>query len=68
MELTVSQAAKSYGIFPHVFYRMLLMGRLEGRKDADGHWLISKQSLERWNKRRVRRAPRIEEIGAAATA
>jgi hypothetical protein len=37
---------------------MILMGRLEARKDANGHWLISKESLERWNQERVRRLAR----------
>ena len=68
MEVTASQAAKKYGVFPHVLYRMILMGRLEAHKDVDGHWLISTQSLERWNRRRVRRGSKLEEIGAAATA
>jgi hypothetical protein len=56
MELTTSQAVQLYGVFPNVLHRMILMGRLQARKDANGHWLISKQSLERWNSRRMRRA------------
>jgi hypothetical protein len=68
MEITASQAAKKYGVFPHVLYRMILMGRLEAHKDVDGRWLISTQSLERWNSRRVRRTPRltVEQVGATA--
>jgi hypothetical protein len=55
MELTTSQAVRAYGVFPNVLHRMILMGRLDARKDSNGHWLISKRSLERWNSRRVRR-------------
>lgn len=56
MELTTSQAVQAYGVFPNVLHRMILMGRLQARKDSDGRWLISKESLERWNNQRVRRA------------
>lgn len=59
MELTTSQAVRKYGVFPNVLHRMILMGRLEARKDADGRWLISTLSLERWNRQRVRRAPKV---------
>jgi hypothetical protein len=60
MELTTSQAVQAYGVFPNVLHRMILMGRLEARKNADGRWLISKKSLERWDRKRVRRAPKSE--------
>ena len=55
MELTTSQAVQAYGVFPNVLHRMILMGKLEARKNTNGHWLISKESLERWNRQRVRR-------------
>jgi len=58
MELTTSQAMQTYKVFPNVLHRMILMGRLKARKNADGRWLISKDSLERWNSKRVRRAPK----------
>lgn len=58
MELTTSQAVQAYGVFPNVLHRMILMGRLQARKDANGHWMISKESLERWNAQRVRKAPK----------
>jgi hypothetical protein len=54
-ELTTSQAARIYETHPNVLNRLILMGRLSARKNADGHWLISKDSLERWNLNRVRR-------------
>ena len=68
MELTTSQAVQAYGVFPNVLHRMILMGRLQARKDANGHWLISKESLERWDRQRVRRAPKQEQIAVAAGA
>jgi hypothetical protein len=57
-ELTTSQAVRSYEVHPNVLNRLILMGRLAARKNADGHWLISKDFLERWNRQRVRRAPK----------
>lgn len=67
-ELTVSQAVRVYDAHPNVIGRLILMGRLKARKNADGRWLISKESLERWNRKRVRRAPKTEQAHAAATA
>jgi hypothetical protein len=64
LELTTSQAVQAYGVFPNVLHRMILMGRLEARKNADGRWLISKKSLERWNRKRVRKAPKAEAVHA----
>lgn len=58
MELTTSQAVQLYQVFPNVLHRMILMGRLEARKDDTGHWLISMESLESWNRERVRRGPK----------
>jgi hypothetical protein len=58
VELTTSQAVQAYGVFPNVLHRMILMGRLKARKNAEGRWLISKESLERWDRKRVRRAPK----------
>jgi predicted site-specific integrase-resolvase len=58
MELTTSQAVQLYGVFPNVLHRMILMGRLKARKDVNGRWLISKESLEHWDHTRVRKAPK----------
>ena len=55
MELTTSQAMQVYKVFPNVLHRMILMGRLKARKNSDGRWLISAESLERWNRERVRK-------------
>ena len=68
MELTTSQAVQRYGVFPNVLHRMILMGRLQARKNAEGHWLISKESLERWNSQRVRRAPKPEQLAETISA
>jgi hypothetical protein len=54
-ELTTSQAVRVYETHPNVLNRLILMGRLTARKNADGRWLISRESLERWNRNRVRR-------------
>jgi hypothetical protein len=61
MELTTSQAVQKYRVFPNALHRLILIGRLKGRK-VDGRWLIEEESLERWNRsreqwnrRRVRR-------------
>lgn len=59
-ELTTSQAVRTYEVHPNVLNRLILLGRLSARKNQDGHWLISKESLERWNSQRVRRSPRPE--------
>jgi hypothetical protein len=66
MEVKTSQAARICGVFPHELYTAILMGRLEARKDSNGHWLISKQSLERWNSRRVRRSPKPQQGASEA--
>lgn len=55
MELTTSQAVRAYKTHPNVLHRLILVGRLAARKNADGHWLISKESLELWNRQRVRK-------------
>lgn len=68
-ELTTSQAVRAYEIHPNVLGRLILMGRLTARKNADGHWLISKESLERWNRNRVRRVkPDVARSTGAALA
>lgn len=69
-EITTSQAVRDYKTHPNVLIRLILMGRLEARKNPDGHWLISRESLERWNRRRLRRGPKPKEdviaLGAEA--
>ena len=67
-EMTTTQAVRAYETHPNVLNRLILMGRLEARKNADGRWLIKQESLERWNRQRVRRAPKPERAAVAATA
>lgn len=57
MELTTSQAARAYETHPNVLHRLILIGRLIAHKNVDGHWLINRESLDRWNATRVRRTP-----------
>jgi hypothetical protein len=66
METTVSEAARAYGVFPGVFHRLILMGRLQARRNERGHWLIRKDSLERWNAQRLKRLPRAAMSAAEA--
>ena len=54
-ELTTSQAVRAYNTHPNVLIRLILMGRLKARKNVDGRWLIDRESLEHWNRKRVRR-------------
>jgi hypothetical protein len=56
-ELTTSEAVRAYEVHPNVLSRLILTGKLNARKNADGHWLISRESLEHWNSERVRRKP-----------
>ena len=65
-EVTTSQAARIYDTHPNVLNRLLLMGRLSARKNENGHWLISKASLESWNAKRVRRAVPVAPIENAS--
>ena len=64
--LTTSEAVRQFDVHPVTVLRLILTQRLSAHKDADGHWLISRESLERWNKQRVRRTPKLEEVGATA--
>lgn len=67
-EIGTSQASRAYDVHPNALNRLILMGRVKARKDANGHWLISKESLERWNRQRVRRAPKADQATVDATA
>lgn len=57
-EIGMSQATRTYDVHPNALNRLILMGRLKARKDANGRWLIDVQSLEQWNQQRVRRSRR----------
>jgi hypothetical protein len=64
-DMTTTQAARAYGTHQNVLNRLILVGRLKARKNADGRWLINRESLERWNRQRVRRAPKPEQAAIA---
>jgi excisionase family DNA binding protein len=55
-DMTTTQAARTYGTHQNVLNRLILVGRIKARKNGDGRWLISRESLEVWNRQRVRRA------------
>ena len=65
-ELSTSEAVRAYETHPNVLNRLILLGRLKARKDANGRWLISKNSLEQWNRTRVRRIPKTERTAVGA--
>jgi hypothetical protein len=55
-ELTTAQAVRAYNTHPNVLNRLILLGRLDARKNEDGRWLISKESLDRWDRKRTRKS------------
>jgi len=64
-ELTTSQAVRMYETHPNVLNRLIHMGRLKAHKNADCRWLINRESLDRWNRQRVRRAPKHDQTAVA---
>lgn len=68
MELTTSQAVRKYGVFPGALHRLILLGRLKAHKNEFGVWMISKDSLETWNRNRTRKTPKSKQVGVSATA
>lgn len=46
---------------PATVLRLILTGRVTAQKDTNGHWLIDRDSLERWNLNRQRRAQQSEQ-------
>ena len=61
MELTTSEAVRAYRTHPNVLLRLILIGRLIARKNSDGKWLITKESLENWDRKRLRRSPHVDD-------
>jgi hypothetical protein len=41
---------------PATVLRLILTQRVTAKKNSEGRWLISAESLERWNRERVRKA------------
>jgi hypothetical protein len=54
--LTTSQAVRTFSMHPATVLRLILTQRVTAKKNSDGRWLISAESLERWNRERVRKA------------
>jgi hypothetical protein len=74
-ELSTYEAARVFDAHPVTLQRLVAVGKLDGRKDENGHWQLSKTSLEIWNKKRlakrrekqrVRRAPKQEKEAVPA--
>ncbi len=66
--LTTSEAVRHFSMHPATVLRLILTGRVTAQKDMNGHWLINRDSLERWNRQRVRRAPKPERAAIAVGA
>ena len=67
MEVTTSEAVRQFQMHPATVLRLILTRRVEAHKDADGKWLILRSDLERWNRQRLRRASKNEQIAVTAT-
>ena len=55
----MNQAARAYSIHPGVLLRLLVVGRLDGRKNEDGHWRIPQKSIDRYLAKREERKRRL---------
>jgi hypothetical protein len=62
MEVTTSDAVRQFQMHPATVLRLILTQRVEAHKDADGKWLIRLCPLGRWNRQRLRRALKHEQI------
>jgi hypothetical protein len=54
--LTTSEAVRRFCMHPATVLRLILTGRVVARKNSDGRWLISRESLEQWDRQRAHRA------------
>ena len=48
IELSTYEAARVFNVNPVTLQRLAATGKLDVRKDANGHWRFSKASLEKW--------------------
>jgi hypothetical protein len=69
-ELTAKVAARRLGITLDAVYRLLAVGKLQGRKNTDDEWLIPADAVEIRRKARMklRRAYQQRETGVAVGA
>ena len=56
--LTTSEAVRQFQMHPATVLRLILTRRVAAHKDANGRWLVRRTDLERWDRQRVRRAPK----------
>jgi Helix-turn-helix domain len=63
--LTTSEAVRQFQMHPATVLRLILTQRVAAHKDPNGKWLVRRSDLERWNSRRVRRAPKAEQMDPA---
>ena len=54
-ELSTYEAARAFNVNPVTLQRLAATGKLDVRKDANGHWRFSKVSLEKWKCMRARK-------------
>lgn len=66
--LTTTEAVRQFQMHPATVLRLILTQRVAAHKDANGKWLVRRSDLERWNRQRVRRAPKPEQAGIAVSA
>lgn len=60
--LTTSEAVRQFQMHPATVLRLILTQRVSAEKDSNGRWLVRRSDLERWNRQRVRRAPKTAEL------
>jgi hypothetical protein len=46
-------AARKYSTHPNTILRLIALGKLDARKDANGKWRILRSALENWQHERV---------------
>jgi excisionase family DNA binding protein len=56
--VTTSDAVRLFRMHPATVLRLIATQRVEAHKDGNGKWLVRHSDLERWNSRRLRRAPK----------
>jgi hypothetical protein len=56
--VTTSDAVRLFRMHPATVLRLIVTQRVEAHKDLNGKWLVRHSDLERWNSRRLHRAPK----------
>jgi hypothetical protein len=63
-ELSTSEASREFQTHSNALTRLIAMGRIAARKDEHGNYRISRESIEGWNARRVRKPRRVTVTGS----